>query len=113
MPANYFKDGGWNVICDVCGFKFKNHQLKKRWDGLMVCKEDYELDHPQKYLRVHETGEAVPWVREEPAPVFQTVCYIYAIPAYADLAEADCAQADKATPSYSFLLALKLAGTTV
>ena len=39
---NSYEHGGWNVICDVCGFKFKNVDIKKRWDGLYVCKEDYE-----------------------------------------------------------------------
>lgn len=102
---NYFKSGSWNVICDVCGFKFKSTQILKRWDGLMVCHEDYEIDHPQKYLRVHETGESVPYVRQD-VDTFQTVCYIYQIPAYADLCVADCAQADKNSPSYQFCLSL-------
>lgn len=108
---NYFESGSWNVICDVCGFKFKSTQILKRWDGLMVCHEDYETDHPQKYLRVHETGESVPYIRNDPPPLFQTVCYVYAIAAYADLGEADCMQADKATPSYAFLFSLKNAPT--
>ncbi len=107
---NYYKSGSWNTICDRCGFKFKNDELRKDWAGLMVCDKDFELDHPQKYLRVYETGQAVPWVRDEPEDVFQTVCYIYGIAAYADLGEADCMQADKATPSYAFLVALKNAG---
>lgn len=104
---NYYKSGSWNAICDICGFKHKADELRKRWDGLMVCSKDYELDHPQKYLRVHETGEAVPWVREEPVNTFISVCYVYAIPAYADLGEADCMKADIASPSYAYLLALK------
>lgn len=104
---NYYVPGAWNIICDVCGFKFKNTMVRKRWDGLMVCSEDFELDHPQKFLRVHEDGQAVPVVRDEPPPVFHYVCYIYASGGFADLGESDCAQADKSTPSYSSLLALK------
>ena len=22
----------WNAICDSCGFKFKSHELRRRWD---------------------------------------------------------------------------------
>lgn len=107
MPRNSYKVGCWWIICDVCGFKFKSDQIKKRWDGLLVCHSDFEYDHPQKYIRVREDGQTVPYIRDQSADLFQTVCYIYAIPAYADLGEADCMQADKATPSYAFLVALK------
>lgn len=107
---HYYSPGEWNVHCDVCGFKFKSSQIKKRWDGFMVCEKDWEADHPQKHIRVFETATTVPFVREE---VVETanVCYIYGISAYADLAEADCAQADNATYTYSFLLKLKNEGT--
>ena len=107
MPSNHYVSGQWNVICDVCGFKFKSGQIRKRWDGLMVCKSDNEEDHPQKFIRVRGDGQAVPYVRNEPEDTFQTVCYIYATAAYADLGEADCMQADLASPSYQFLYDLK------
>lgn len=67
---NTYKPGNWNAICDVCSFKFKATELKKRWDGLMVCSKDFELDHPQKYLKVREDRTSVPWVRPRPADVF-------------------------------------------
>lgn len=104
---SYYKPGSWNVICDECGFEFKSHQLHKRWDGLMVCREDWEPDHPQKYLRVTEDNQTVPFVKPEPEDTFVDVCYIYAISAYAGLAEAGCAQAGVQTLPYATLLALK------
>lgn len=107
---HYFKPGEWNVHCDVCGFKFKSSQVRKRWDGFMVCAEDWEADHPQKHIRVYETTSTVPFVREE-SVVEQPACYIYSRSAYADLAEADCAQADNTTYTYAFLLQLKNEGT--
>ena len=108
---HFYKPGEWNVHCDVCGFKFKSSQIRKRWDGFMVCENDWEADHPQKYIRVNETTQAVPYIREQPDDTFTTVCYLYATSNYADLAEADCAQADNNTFSYEFLLGLKNAGT--
>lgn len=110
MPANHYVAGQWNVICDSCGFKKKSGQVRKRWDGLIVCADTcYEVDHPQKYLRVRETGVAVPFIRED-TNVFGHVCWIYEISAYADLASADCAKADNTNFTYVFLLGLKLSG---
>ena len=110
MPSNHYVSGQWNAICDVCGFKFKSSKLKKRWDGLMVCKDDFEHDHPQKFIRVQETGIAAPWVRDEPEPVYDYICYLYASLAYADLGEADCMRASVVSPTYAVAAALK-AGT--
>jgi len=98
--------GSWNAICDVCGFKFKANQMRKRWDGLMVCDKDFEHDHPQKYLRVKEDKQVPEWVRNRPQDTFQETCYIWGRSAYADLATADCAQADNDTFPYEFLYGL-------
>lgn len=67
---NYYKPGVWNVVCDVCGFEYKSDELRKRWDGLMVCKHDWEPRHPQDLLRVPRENPSVPWARQEPADVF-------------------------------------------
>jgi len=108
---HFFKPGEWNVHCDVCGFKFKSGQIKKRWDGFMVCDADWEADHPQKHIRVTETSQAVPYVREQQDDTFVNVCYPWSRSGYADLATADCAQADNTAFTYATLLALKNAGT--
>ncbi len=88
-----YKAGEWNALCDVCGFKFKSSEIKRRWDGLMVCSEDFEHDHPQKYLRVNEDRQSVPWARPRPADSFTLVCYTPGRSAYAGLATAGCSQA--------------------
>jgi hypothetical protein len=99
-----YKPGQWNVHCDVCGFKFKSSEIKKRWDGLMVCHNDYELDHPQKFLRVPQEKITVPFVRKQNDDTFIYVCTAAGATGYADLAEADCARADKAFPLYNDLV---------
>lgn len=109
MTNTYFKSGSWNVHCDVCGFKFKSDQIKKRWDGLMVCEADWEMDHPQKYLRVGEDRQSVPFVRKQNDDTFQQICYIWGSSCYADLGEADCMLADNDTYTYQFLLDTKTA----
>ena len=93
---NYLDSGNWNALCDSCGRKFKAFSLMKRWDGLMVCKEDYEQRHPSDFLRVQREKIAVPWSR--PYPVVDTftgyTCSVYESSAKADIATADCARVD-------------------
>lgn len=66
MGANYYKPKAWNALCDVCGGKFKSTEMRKRWDGLMVCGSDWEPRHPQDFLRaVKETSNQLPWTRPD------------------------------------------------
>lgn len=64
MADNYEK-GQWNAVCDVCGFEFKAKELKKRWDGFMVCKEDFEVRHSLDFQRAREERVSVPWTRTD------------------------------------------------
>ena len=66
MANNDLKLGDWNAICDVCGFKFKASQLRKRWDNAMVCAEDYEERHPSDFFRTRAEDTSVSWTRDEP-----------------------------------------------
>ena len=49
-----FEGGNHWLVCDVCGFEYRHNVMKKRWDGLVVCPEDFELRHPQDFVRVKE-----------------------------------------------------------
>lgn len=75
MSSNYYKSGDWNSVCDVCGFAFKASQLRKRWDGFMVCDADWEPRHQIDFLRAPPSPRAIPWSRPEPADVFVDVTY--------------------------------------
>lgn len=55
--------GQWNSICDVCGFKYKSGDLRERWDGLMVCRDDWEERHPSNFFRATPDDQTVPWTR--------------------------------------------------
>lgn len=65
-PNKSLKIGDWNAICDVCGFEYKASQLKKRWDGLMVCEKDFEHRHPSDLYRFTSREKSPPWTRPEP-----------------------------------------------
>jgi hypothetical protein len=70
---NYWKRGSWNAICDSCSFKYKSSVLKKRWDGLMVCKDCWEQRHPMDFLKVPVEKLNIPWSRHEPEDQFVTI----------------------------------------
>ena len=61
--------GDWNAICDVCRFKFKASDLRRRWDNLMVCEKDWEPRHPQDFIRAIPDMQALPWTRPETSDV--------------------------------------------
>ena len=89
---NYLDKSSYNALCDSCGRKFKASQLLRRWDGLMVCKEDYEVRHPQTFLRVQREKISVPWARPYPAEgTFIRSCDIWCSSPMADYGTADCA----------------------
>lgn len=73
----------------------------------MVCKDDWEIDHPQKFLRVREDRQTVPFVRKQNDDTFLNVCYLWMLSGYADLATADCAKADNTAFTYTYLYNLK------
>lgn len=76
MRNTTWKHGDWNAICDVCGVKFKMSQLKKRWDGLLVCQEDWEMRHPMDFIRLPDEKIAVIESRPEAPDTFIPVNYI-------------------------------------
>lgn len=76
MAKSYLKVGDYNAVCDVCGGEFKASQLKKRWDGLMVCWQDWEARHPMDFLRSQVPSKPIKLARPEPTDQFTTVNYI-------------------------------------
>jgi len=105
---NWLKLGDYNAICDSCGRKFKASTMRKRWDGMFVCKEDFEYKHPQLSLKVRGDKQYVPIPRPEPtADTFIAVCYIWDRAAYADLGTADCMLADNQPATYQYLQEIK------
>lgn len=94
MRATSWKSGEWNALCDECGFKFKSSDLRKRWDGLMVCPDDWETRHPQDFLRPITDEYPLPWTRPDPGDTFLFVCTVVTSQGVADVGTADCARAD-------------------
>ena len=66
--------------------------MKKRWDGLLVCKDDFEPRHPQLSLRVRGDKQSVPMPRPDPEQdTFLPSCDLWTASPMADFGTADCA----------------------
>lgn len=59
--------GIFNVICDVCGFKKKSNEVRKRWDGAIVCKEDWEMRHSLDFYTTRQDAHKLPFTRPDGA----------------------------------------------
>lgn len=70
---NFFRPGSYLFICDVCGNKYHKEEMRKRWDNMIVCPDDYEMRHPQDFLRAREDRQSVPISRPRPVDVFRHV----------------------------------------
>jgi len=98
MRTTWWQSGQYNAICDVCGFKFKNVDLQRRWDGLIVCHEDWEIQHPQERIRPIPDQKKPLITRPEATNSFVNVDYVILQPcsvtgvySQADYGTADCA----------------------
>lgn len=65
-----YDKGNWKAICDACGREFKATQLRKRWDGFMVCSGDWEPRQPQDFVRGVADFQAPPFTRPESSDTF-------------------------------------------
>lgn len=75
----------------------KASTLKLRWDGLMVCPQDWEIRHPQELIRPIPDQSKLPWTRPEATDTFVTLsggCTVQTSQGIADIGTADCARAD-------------------
>lgn len=95
--------GNWKVTCDVCGFWFPSGEIKKRWDGLYVCKDDFEQRHPSTLYRYHEHPSYPAFVRKDGTDTFIQACDIQTSSGYAGLGAAGCMQAGNSSVPYNVL----------
>jgi hypothetical protein len=82
MGNDYYKPGDWNCVCDRCGFQYKASELKKTWDGLMVCPKDYEPRHPQDFVRGVKDDQSVPWSKPEAPDSFTSGATALVVPPF-------------------------------
>lgn len=103
----------WYLLCDSCGRKITNKEARKRWDGLVVCQNDWEPKHPALTYRVptNTQGEGSAasrsgLVRPEPDDAEVLSCGLYDSMGVAGYGTAGCAQASTYNLTFSPLPSL-------
>jgi hypothetical protein len=86
-----FDSGEWWVICDICSRKVKASQAKHRWDGFVVCPDDYEERHSLDFIRTRNEDTSVPFSRNINDSIVTSACSIPGKHPYAGYATAGCA----------------------
>ena len=76
MKKAYYISGEWNLTCDVCSKKIKAHEAKQRWDGFIVCEDDFEHRHSHDFVKAQTDKITVPFTRPVPTILFTSVSYI-------------------------------------
>lgn len=112
--------GNWKVACQSCGFWFPSSEIVKRWDGLLVCKNDFETRHEQTLIQVRAETAVPSFVSKDSQPdLFSHSCDAYSILSRADFGAADCAtvgnevEPDPYQFRYTSIAALAIAGVAV
>ncbi len=49
-----YRPGSHWSLCDFCGSQFRAEELRLTWDGFYACNDDFEVRHPQDFLRAKE-----------------------------------------------------------
>jgi len=93
-----FKSGDHWCICDRCGFAFRQSEMRRQWDGLIVCSQDFETRNTQDFVRGrHEKIAASQPVRPVP-PIINTTATADYLGAVVDCAVAGAAIIDWSVP---------------
>jgi len=58
-----YDSGQFNLYCDVCKRKIKAGEAKHRWDGFIVCPDDWEPRQPQDFVKAKIDKIMVPFSR--------------------------------------------------
>jgi hypothetical protein len=86
-----YKPGDWNIHCDVCSKKIKASEAKHRWDGFIVCADDYEERHPLDFVRTVPDNIRVPFIRKQADDQFLvSSCTIWTSSGYVGFGSVGC-----------------------
>jgi len=72
---NRWRKGRWLVVDDESGFVEYSDKVVRRWDGMIVRKDQDEPIDPQWFITGRSDPQGVPFVREEAAdpPMCDTI----------------------------------------
>lgn len=63
---DHLRLGDHNVICDICGMKYKFSMTRLQWNNLLACPTCYEERHPQDFVKGVKDDPSIkiarPWI---------------------------------------------------
>lgn len=87
-----YKTGEHLSNCYRCGSTFLASKLQKTWDGFWVCDDDFEIRHPQDFLRAREDRQSAnpPILHDDTSILAATATFghSYAVVGYAEVGRA-------------------------
>jgi len=87
----------YRAICDQCASEYKLSQLRKRFDGAIVCPSCWEPRHPQEHIRPRREPQPPRNVRPDREPVYIQTCPTTGVTATAGYAVVGCSVVGNAT----------------
>ena len=90
--TDYYSPRDNNAMCQSCGFKYKGSQLRRRWDGFLVCRTCWHPRQPQDFVKSIQEKIKADIISTEPADSFLPQCSFNGQAAISDYAVADCAK---------------------
>jgi hypothetical protein len=102
--------GNWKVACDVCDFWFPSGKMRERWDGLIVCPDDFETRHPQTLIKINGERAVPSFIRKDPDDDFIFICDVVSSSGYTGLGTVGCSQVGNDSVPYITLLEFYLNG---
>jgi hypothetical protein len=55
----------WWANCAVCSDQVLGGDMKRRWDGVMVCVQCWEPRHPMDFYRPRNDTHPLPFIQKE------------------------------------------------
>lgn len=79
MSSRGWRPHDWLVIDDESGLTIRASESVRRWDGLIVRKDQDERPHPQWFIRSRNDPKPAPFVRNQPpaARICKTIPVFY------------------------------------
>jgi hypothetical protein len=106
--------GNWKVTCQSCGFWFPSSEIRKRWDGLLVCEKDWESRHPQTLIKIREETSVPAFVSKDTDPdQIVQVCTLPDSSCYIGMARVGCARVGNQQFTFAFLHDLSTNGHNI
>lgn len=96
---NNYKPGDHNVHCMRCGRDYHESDMRKEWNGLIVCKRCWEPRHPQDFVRATKDKVAAEGLVTGRRTAQYTIPTCTTRSAIAGVAIAGCAIAGYSEPS--------------